>query len=85
MLDDMHLPRHNLPICPRLQLTLPPLQDCIGAWAQRLAWHPDAEFEDYVPSGIQHCFRIGTAYSTPLPPSLARHPVKKSYRMDKMY
>lgn len=43
-----------------------PLHDCIGAWAQRLAWHPDAEFADYVLSGIQHGFRVGFSNTSPL-------------------
>ncbi len=63
------MPLHAGRRCPRLQELSSPLRDCIGAWARRLAWHPDAEFADYVLSGLQQGFRIGFAYSNPLSPA----------------
>ncbi len=66
---DGHLPPRELPVPPRLQEVRSPLRDHIGVWAQRLAWHPDAEFADYVLSGLQHGFRVGFAYSSPHTPA----------------
>ena len=54
------------PIAPAIAQVQSPLQPCLDQWHILLAHQPDQHLAEYILNGIQHGFRIGFNWGTPL-------------------